>query len=87
MVLIQLLIHYQVGTSQPDILTMLHATKNSDYNLGDLEPSKMLHYRQVLTEQLKDYYFPGEAQKVSPLIPFFSYAWWSLNSKHTNDER
>lgn len=58
------------GTSQPDILTMLHATKNSDYNLGDLEPSKMLHYRQVLTEQLKDYYFPGEAQKVSPLIPF-----------------
>src|SRR6056300_824788 len=58
------------GTSQPDILTMLHATKNSDYNLGDLEPSKMLHYRQVLTEQLKGYYFPGEAQKVSPLIPF-----------------
>ena len=58
------------GTSQPDILTMLHATKNSDYNLGDLEPSKMLHYRQVLTDQLKDYYFPGEAQKVSPLIPF-----------------
>jgi pyruvate carboxylase subunit B len=58
------------GTSQPDILTMLHATKNSDYNLGDLEASKMLHYREVLTEQLKDYYFPGEAQKVSPLIPF-----------------
>ena len=58
------------GTSQPDILTMLHATKNSDYNLGDLEASKMLHYRQVLTEQLKDYHFPGEAQKVSPLIPF-----------------
>ena len=58
------------GTSQPDILTMLHATKNSDYNLGDLEPSKMLQYRQVLNEQLKDYYFPGEAQKVSPLIPF-----------------
>ena len=58
------------GTSQPDLLTMLHATKNSDYNLGDLESSKVLKYREVLVERLKDYYFPGEAQKVSPLIPF-----------------
>lgn len=58
------------GTSQPDILTMLHATKNSEFNLGDLENSKILKYRNVLIERLKDYYFPGEAQKVSPLIPF-----------------
>ena len=58
------------GTSQPDILTMLHATKNTDYNLGDLENAKILKYRQVLVEQLKEYSFPSEAQKVSPLIPF-----------------
>ena len=58
------------GTSQPDILTMLHATKNSDYNLGDLENSKILKYREVLMERLKEYSFPNEAQKVSPLIPF-----------------
>ena len=58
------------GTSQPDILTMLHATKNSNYNLGDLENYKILKYREVLIESLKEYYFPSEAQKVSPLIPF-----------------
>ena len=58
------------GTSQPDILTMLHATKNSEFNLGDLESNKILKYREILIERLKDYYFPGEAQKVSPLIPF-----------------
>lgn len=58
------------GTSQPDLLTMLHATKNSEFNLGDLESNKILKYREVLIERLKDYYFPGEAQKVSPLIPF-----------------
>ncbi len=58
------------GTSQPDILTMLHATKNSNYNLGDLEKNKILKYREVLIESLKEYYFPSEAQKVSPLIPF-----------------
>ena len=58
------------GTSQPDILTMLHATKNSNYNLGDLENNKILKYREVLIESLKEYYFPSEAQKVSPLIPF-----------------
>ena len=58
------------GTSQPDILTMLHATKNSNYNLGDLENNKILKYREVLIESLKEYYFPSEAQKVSPLIHF-----------------
>ena len=58
------------GTSQPDILTMLHATKNTEYNLGDLENNKILKYREVLIDRLKEYYFPGEAQKVSPLIPF-----------------
>ena len=58
------------GTSQPDILTMLHATKNTEYNLGDLENGKILKYREVLIDRLKEYYFPGEAQKVSPLIPF-----------------
>ena len=49
---------------------MLHATKNSNYNLGDLENNKILKYREVLIESLKEYYFPSEAQKVSPLIPF-----------------
>jgi len=58
------------GTSQPDILTMLHATKGTNYNLGDLELSKILKYEDVLKECLSDYMIPPEATQVSPLIPF-----------------
>lgn len=58
------------GTSQPDILTMLHATKGTDYNLGDLQLDKILKYEDVLKHCLKDYMVPPEATQVSPLIPF-----------------
>jgi len=58
------------GTSQPDILTMLHATKNTNFNLNDLITSKIIKYKEVLTELLKDYYVPREAKRVSPLVPF-----------------
>jgi len=58
------------GTSQPDILTMLHATKGTDYNLGDLQLDKILKYEDVLKECLSDYMIPPEATQVSPLIPF-----------------
>jgi len=58
------------GTSQPDILTMLHATKGTDYNLGDLQLDKILKYEDVLKNCLKDYMVPPEATQVSPLIPF-----------------
>ena len=58
------------GTSQPDILTMLHAVKGKNYDLGGLEPEKILKYEEVLNECLKDYFLPPEATQVSPLIPF-----------------
>ena len=58
------------GTSQPDILTMLHATKGSNYDLGGLEIDKILKYQEVLKDQLSDYMMPPEATQVSPLIPF-----------------
>jgi pyruvate carboxylase subunit B len=58
------------GTSQPDILTMLHATKGSNFDLGGLEISKILKYQEVLKAQLSDYMIPPEATQVSPLIPF-----------------
>ncbi|MCK5109916.1 MAG: biotin/lipoyl-binding protein [Arcobacteraceae bacterium] len=58
------------GTSQPDILTMLHATKGSKFDLGGLEIGKILKYEEVLKDQLKDYFIPPEATQVSPLIPF-----------------
>ncbi len=58
------------GTSQPDILTLLHATKGREFNLGDLELEKILDYQEVLKECLKDYFMPPEATQVNPLIPF-----------------
>jgi len=58
------------GTSQPDILTMLHAVKGKDYDLGGLELEKILTYEDVLQDCLKDYFTPPEAVQVSPLIPF-----------------
>ncbi len=58
------------GTSQPDILTMLHATKGTNYNLGDLKLDKILKYEERLKECLSEYMIPVEATKVSPLIPF-----------------
>jgi len=58
------------GTAQPDILTMLHATKGMDYNLGDLQLNKVLKYEERLQECLAEYMIPPEATQVSPLIPF-----------------
>ncbi|ASM35005.1 biotin/lipoyl attachment [Campylobacter sputorum subsp. bubulus] len=58
------------GTSQPDILTMLHAIKGKNYDLGGLDIEKILKYEEVLKDSLKDYFLPPEATKVSPIIPF-----------------
>lgn len=58
------------GTSQPDILTMLHAVKGKNYDLGGLDEEKILRYEDVLKDCLKDYFLPPEATMVSPLIPF-----------------
>ncbi len=58
------------GTSQPDILTMLHATKGMDYDLGGLEIEKILTYEKEVQSALSDYFMPPEATMVSPLIPF-----------------
>lgn len=58
------------GTSQPDILTMMHAVKGMNYDLGGLEISKVLKYQETLQSCLKDYFMPPEATQVSPLIPF-----------------
>lgn len=59
------------GTSQPDILTMMHALKGKDYDLGGLEEEKILKYEEVLKDCLKEYFLPPEATMVNPLIPFF----------------
>ena len=58
------------GTSQPDLLTMLHATKGMDYDLGGLDIEKVLTYEKEVQASLSDYFMPPEATMVSPLIPF-----------------
>ncbi|EFK9700998.1 biotin attachment protein [Campylobacter jejuni] len=58
------------GTSQPDILTMMHALKGKDYDLGGFEEEKILKYEEVLKDCLKEYFLPPEATMVNPLIPF-----------------
>ncbi|MFA5719206.1 MAG: biotin attachment protein, partial [Desulfobulbaceae bacterium] len=52
------------GTCQPDILSLWHALKGTDYSL-DIDVKKIMEANRVLQECLKDYFFPPEAQKVS----------------------
>ncbi|MBF0277276.1 MAG: biotin attachment protein [SAR324 cluster bacterium] len=56
------------GTCQPDILSMWHALKGSDYTL-DIDIEKTLKAMDAFEEAMKDYYVPPEAKMVSPLIP------------------
>jgi pyruvate carboxylase subunit B len=57
------------GTSQPDILVMMHAIKGKNFDFGfDFE--KVLKYESTLKECLSDYFIPPEATMVEPLIQF-----------------
>ncbi|MCJ7764446.1 MAG: biotin attachment protein, partial [Thiovulaceae bacterium] len=57
------------GTSQPDILVMMHAIKGKNFDFGfDFE--KVLKYESRLKECLSDYFIPPEATMVEPLIQF-----------------
>ncbi len=57
------------GTAQPDILTMWHAMKGTDYTL-DIDPLKYVKAQEVFEDAMKDYFIPPESRMVSPLIPF-----------------
>ena len=57
------------GTSQPDVLTMWHALRGTDYDLG-IDPDKILAAQEVAKECLKDYFIPPESLAVEPLIPW-----------------
>lgn len=57
------------GTSQPDIITLWHALRDSDYDLG-IDIKKVREAEEVFKECMEDYYMPPEAKRVEPLIPF-----------------
>ena len=58
------------GTCQPDLLTMWHALRGTEYDLG-IDPRKIMKVEESLKNAMKDYFMPPEATKVNPLIPFF----------------
>jgi len=55
------------GTCQPDILTMWHRLKGTDYTL-DIDYEKILKAEEVFEDCMSKYFKPPEADKVSPLI-------------------
>jgi pyruvate carboxylase subunit B len=57
------------GTCQPDVITMWHALRGTDFDLG-IDPAKILEVEEVFKDCMSDYFFPPEAAAVNPLIPF-----------------
>ena len=58
------------GTSQPDLLTLMHALKGTQYDLGGLELQKVRKYEATFKACMKEYFMPPEATQVNPIIPF-----------------
>lgn len=57
------------GTCQPDIITMWHALRGTDYDL-DIDIDKILVAEKVFKDCMKDYFMPPEAKAVEPIIPW-----------------
>ncbi len=57
------------GTAQPDVVTMWHALRGTDFDLG-LDIEKVLEAEAVFKHCMRDYFMPPEALAVEPLIPF-----------------
>ncbi|MDA3835222.1 MAG: biotin/lipoyl-binding protein [Spirochaetales bacterium] len=57
------------GTCQPDVITMWHALRGTDYDLG-IDIDKVMEAEEVFKECMKDYFMPPEATMVNPIIPF-----------------
>ena len=55
------------GTAQPDIVSMWHALKGTDYDLG-IDVEKILETEEIFKECMKDYFLPPEAMAVNPMI-------------------
>jgi pyruvate carboxylase subunit B len=58
------------GTCQPDVLTMWHALRGTEYSL-DINVDKFIELEEMLKDAMKEYFVPPEATRIEPLIPFF----------------
>lgn len=57
------------GTCQPDVLTMWHALRGTEFDLG-IDVDKVREAEEVFKECMKHYFLPPEATMVEPLIPW-----------------
>ncbi|THB64016.1 MAG: biotin attachment protein [Spirochaetaceae bacterium] len=57
------------GTCQPDVATMWHALRDTEYDLG-IDIDKVIKAEEVFKNCMKDYFMPPEALAVEPLIPY-----------------
>ncbi len=58
------------GTCQPDIVTMWHALRGTEYDLG-IDIHAVQKAEDVFKKCMEDYFLPPEATTVNPNIPFF----------------
>jgi len=57
------------GTCSPDVLSMWHALRGTEYDLG-IDANKMVAAEEVFKNCMADYFLPPESKAVEPLIPF-----------------
>ena len=57
------------GTCQPDVMTLWHALRGTDFDLG-IDIEKLIEAEEVFKECMADYFVPPEAKAVEPRIPF-----------------
>lgn len=67
------------GASQPDVLTMWHALKGTEYSL-DIDIPNIIELEDMFKEAMKGYFLPPESMRVDPLIPFFPMPGGALTS-------
>jgi pyruvate carboxylase subunit B len=57
------------GTCQSDVISMWHALRGTDYDLG-FDIDKMREAEEVFKDCMKDYFLPPESKAIQPMIPF-----------------
>ncbi len=57
------------GTCQPDVMTLWHALRGTEYDLG-IDVDKFFEAEEIFKECMSDYFLPPEANEVEPRIPF-----------------
>lgn len=57
------------GTAQPDLFSMWHALKGTDYTL-EIDVARLMEANQVAKECFKDYFFPPEALAIDSEVIF-----------------